>query len=433
MNNQALGKRSFWQQAKFFIWNPANLPAVIAIIVVLGAAYTAERINAASEARQERAEMQNRATMMAFRLQALLSPNIELTRGLASTIATEPNMRQERFSELARSLFHEKSLLRNIAGAPELVVTMIYPRRGNEQVIGFDYQKNIAQRQMAIQARDGGMPTLAGPVKLIQGGEGFIARFPIHYNHEIHGLQFWGLLSAVISTDVIYSQSGLLDQDDVSFALVGRDGQGEQGSLFFGSKEILNSDPVGALVDFGFAQWEVKAIPKGGWTTGYEGEWGIRTAAFLAFLLIVVPFFFVGWLYRDRLSHLRERILRQQALSEANSRLEFALDASGIAVWEYDIETGTTQWDPRMLELFGLEEGDADEFGAMKWMESVSLEDRSSLIDVIRKAVETGDKYQHQFRIKDKNGKNRTFRTVGFFFDTPEGGKRLIGSQLGHQ
>ena len=69
--------------------------------------------------------------------------------------------------------------MRNIALAPDLVVNMVYPLAGNRAALGLDYREAGPQRDPALRVRDTGRLILAGPVDLVQGGTGFVGRFPI--------------------------------------------------------------------------------------------------------------------------------------------------------------------------------------------------------------------------------------------------------------
>src|SRR5690606_26612960 len=127
-----------------------------------------------------------------------INGNIQLVRGLVATMSMEPDMTQQRFSDLAGALLGEGSQLSHIAAAPDLVVTMVYPVDGNETAIGLDYRRNEAQRAAALRARDTGELVLAGPVDLVQGGRGFIGRFPV-FSRTVGGRErFWGIVSAII-------------------------------------------------------------------------------------------------------------------------------------------------------------------------------------------------------------------------------------------
>ena len=71
-------------------------------------------------------------------LESTLVSNIQLVRGLAVAVAAEPNLDQQRFAQIAAPLFETSSELRNIGGAPDIVLSMTYPLASNEKAIGLN-------------------------------------------------------------------------------------------------------------------------------------------------------------------------------------------------------------------------------------------------------------------------------------------------------
>ncbi|MDN3720214.1 CHASE domain-containing protein [Roseibium salinum] len=117
--------------------------------------------------------------MVRARLEGNVNSNLQLVRGLVALIATQPDIDQDQFGRISSSLIGNHSQLRNVAGAPDLVVSLMYPMAGNEKAIGLDYRKNEQQRDAALRAVRSGQMVLAGPVNLLQGGTGFVGRFPV--------------------------------------------------------------------------------------------------------------------------------------------------------------------------------------------------------------------------------------------------------------
>lgn len=214
---------------------PNYLPAMIAAFVVVVAGIFADHQNRIISEARMRSLVANELGPIRSRLESSINGNIQLVRGLIGTIATEPDMQQQRFAELARSIFAERSQLRNIAAAPDLVVSMVYPVEGNEKVIGLDYRENENQRATAMRVMQAGKLLLAGPVDLVQGGRGLIARFPV--TTDAGGQKrFWGLVSAVIDIDQLYRDSGLVAPGrSIEIAIAGQDGLGRHGSVFSGT------------------------------------------------------------------------------------------------------------------------------------------------------------------------------------------------------
>lgn len=132
---------------------------------------------------------------------------MKLAQGLAVTIAAEPDIDQTRFEQLGEGLFKQKSQLRNIAGAPDLVVRLIYPVAPNVKSLGLDYRANEKQRRAALKVLNATAPVLTGPVDLVQGGTGLIARYPVSVRQSDGSNRFWGILAAVMDLDKLSAKS----------------------------------------------------------------------------------------------------------------------------------------------------------------------------------------------------------------------------------
>src|SRR5262249_44115698 len=155
----------------------------------------ADMQNRALQEQQARATVSRQVSVLRARLEGNINGNMQLVRGLIGTLATEPYMSQERFAMLASQLFDGNQQLRDVAAAPGLKVTMVYPLVGNEKLVGLDYNQLDAQRTAIFRARDRKGLVLAGPVDLVQGGQGFVGRFPVFITDIYHRESFWGVVS----------------------------------------------------------------------------------------------------------------------------------------------------------------------------------------------------------------------------------------------
>ncbi|MEY9791381.1 sensor domain CHASE-containing protein [Sinorhizobium fredii] len=318
---------------------PNYVPALIATFVVLIAGVLADNQNRVVFEARLRSEVADELNPIRSRLESSVNGNIQLVRGLIGTIATEPDMRQQRFSELAQSIFSERSQLRNLAAAPNLVVSMVYPVAGNEKAIGLDYRTNDKQREAVMRVVASGKMVLAGPVDLVQGGRGLIGRFPVTANAG-GSKRFWGLMSAVIDIDQLYRDSGLVSSRlGIDIALAGRDGQGRDGAIFFGDPAIFGKAPVEMDVTLPGGSWQMAAIPKGGWPATPDNAWQVRLLIMLGGLMIVVPMIVTGHLTTERQRNIRALRQSKDQLLELSHRLKIALDTSKIGIWELDIDT----------------------------------------------------------------------------------------------
>jgi diguanylate cyclase (GGDEF)-like protein len=405
----------------------AYLPVLLALVAVVSLGLFADRQNRVIHDQQARAAVLAKLGIVRANLEGNVSSDIQLVRGLVAVLSTEPGMSQHRFGTLVESLMGTPSDIRNIAAAPDFVVRMLYPRRGNEKAIGLNYLTNTAQRDAVLRARDTGELVLAGPLDLVQGGKGLIGRFPVFIPEPDGNRAFWGIVSAVLDVAKLFERSGLADPDlGLDIALVGRDGKGAAGELFYGSPAVLDSDPVSADVALPSGHWQIAAVPTGGWSVNPPNTALIYLLVAVAGFLVVVPMLVTGHFYSERRSHIEELSRREHELARLSRRLELALDASRVGVWEMDIRTGDLVWDDRMKELYGLSaETGAGEYAV--WRDRLHPDDLAAAEADFAEAVRSRGRYLSEFRIILPHGETRTIRAVGAVYDEPGGPAKIIG------
>lgn len=404
----------------------SRIPAALALIVIVAASIFAEMQNRGIHTTNKQAEVLNELSLIRARLEGAINGNIQLVRGLVATIATEPDMTPERYASLSRQLMETNTQIKNIAAAPDLVVTMTYPLEGNEAVIGLDYAANPQQLEATLRARDRAEMVLAGPVDLVQGGSGFIARFPVFIPREGQQDRFWGIVSAVIDADRLYRDSGLLDDNlDIEVAIAGRDGLGENGTLFFGEDRVTESGPVVADVTLPTGSWVMKAIPVGGWAQDPENLWRLRLWILLAASLIMIPTMLSGRLIDERQRHIRELKDREIQLEKVSRRLGLALETSQVGVWELDIENDVLFWDARMNELYGYESSGPRDY--THWAKVLHPEDRQRAETDFAEALRTRGKYHSEYRLVLPGGEIRHIRAIGSVYQNPGEPARIVG------
>ncbi|MGX8012032.1 bifunctional diguanylate cyclase/phosphodiesterase [Mesorhizobium sp. ORM8.1] len=404
------------------VFSPARIPAAIAIVVIAVCALFADHQNKIVSDQATRADVLAKVSVIRAKLEGNINGNLQLTRGLVAAVTTEPYMGQQRFAELASRLFNEESQLRNIAGAPDLVISLMYPMAGNEKAIGLDYRKNDQQRAAALRARDERKPILAGPVDLQQGGKAFVGRFPVFVKSAGNTDRFWGIVSAVVDVQRLYQASGLLDKDlGIDVALTGNDGLGAKGLQFFGDERVVKSNPVTADVLVPSGSWQIAAIPKNGWPTTPANAWLLRTIMAAAAALILLPFLAAGRLIDERQRNYWE-------LQRLSRRLELALEASAIGVWEHDLETNHLGWDDRVNEIYG-READGGPRGYTDWAEAIHPADLPGALADFDKAVAAQSTYSSEYRVVRPNGEIRHVRSRAMFYQTANNSPRMVGAE----
>jgi len=335
-----------------------------------------------------------------------------LVQGLVATIETEPDMTPERFTSLASRIFDDDHQLRSLAIAPDFRVALVYPLKGNEASIGLDYRKNERQRAAAMQVEEQGRIIVTGPVELVQGGRAVIVRYPIYTGPDN---AFFGIASAVIDLTKLLENTGFKSDLDIAVSMSSRSHDGGSAKTFFNTDAAVDLKPVIMSIDIGHDVWTMSASPLKGWQQPPDDLGPFRGGLALLTIVIVVPMFWVGYLMKDR--HRRILLLqdREDRLEAASHRLQLAMDASQVGVWEYNCKTMELCWDARMRQLYDI----APEQAICRyedWRDTLHPEDLESAEQVFANSIEAEEPYTTAFRIVGRDATIRHIRAHGMAY-----------------
>ena len=324
---------------------------VVIVLLAFGmvmAIYLAERLNRERHELAEREEVQHALLVVRDALEGNLTSDIQLVRGLLGVIALAPGLEQAQFAMAARPLFAGRNNLRNIAVAPDMVIRMVYPLEGNERAVGLDYRTQPSQFAAVEAARISRQIVLAGPLDLVQGGVGLIARLPVYLPDDQGGESFWGLVSAVIDVERLFFASGLRDPGlSIDVAIRGRDAKGPEGAVFFGKAALFDDDPVLADIHLPQGSWQVAAIPRGGWTPQPDNVWQLRLLFALVAGLILGAFLA---LWRALAVASKAQLRAESSSQQLSATLE---NTPNVAVQWYDANGRIIYWNRASETLYG--------------------------------------------------------------------------------
>ncbi len=371
----------------------------------------------------ERLETARQVENSAARLQSQIAANTSLIQGLVSIMSVRPTATQAEFEPLARSIFAQSSQLKVLAAAPDLVIAAIYPFEPNRKAIGLRYLDNLQQRIGVLSARDTGKMVLAGPIDLVQGGTGLVARYPVFLQSDG---RFWGVVSAVIDLPKLYVDSGFTDpQGPLRIALY-RHGPDDKPLVFFGDPHLLEKNPVTLSLSIGIETWYIAAVPRDGWG-GYRSELvQYRFYTSLIAIIVFLPLVWAALMTKQRQANLKRLGEREEQLETLSHRLGLAIRASGIGVWEFIPHTNTLIWDQRMRDLYGVDPQKAV-CDFEDWRGALHPEDREEAEQVFLRCVEREIPYVTEFRVTDWQHNVRHVRAHGTVYRNSAGEKRIVG------
>ncbi|MFZ4502655.1 MAG: ATP-binding protein [Methylovulum sp.] len=326
-----------------------NIISILLIIGLIFGMLFIEKLNNARYLAAERLNIEDKLYFIRSRLEGQVLGDIHLVKGMLSVIAANPNLQQATFTQAAKPIFQTGGAhLRNIGAAPKDILSMIYPLAGNEKAIGLDFKTVPTQFISVERARITRQLVLDGPVPLVQGGNGLIARFPVYLHNGDEEDYYWGQVSTVIDADGIFADSGLVDSESpLAIALKTAASNESQEHVFLGDPTIFQKQPVLADVSLPQGKWVIAAMPRNGWPNSADNATVIRIGFAVLALLLLGPFMFI------------RRSL--ESISKANMETEFVKqqltatleNSPNVAVQWYDPLGRVRYWNHASELIYG--------------------------------------------------------------------------------
>lgn len=352
------------------------LLAAITLLTVFGLTdallqeYLVERYRA-----QQVDEVQNGAGEIRAQLETMLASDLLMIRSTAAYISVHPDLATDDFDRFASEIIANNDTLANLAAAPGLVIDYVYPYEGNESIVGVDYRDLPEQLPLVLRARDTGSVVIAGPISVLQGGQGIIARAPVFVTSEMDR-RFWGIVSSLINFDRMTGKlEPILEENGMILAIRGANGTGADGPVFHGDPELFE-DPRSILRDVTFpnGSWQIAVAPVTGWSIRHP-SWMVVHIVFLLGALGTI-----GLVYRKTLNELLVR--------RNEERLRDITMASSDIVWEADTSYRFTYAAGHVKEILGY---DASSLLGRSFFEIVVAEERERVDRELRRMMENGE------------------------------------------
>ena len=272
-----------------------------------------ERAGAESRVLAEMALVQSR---LATVLRGTFSP----TDSLVHLVASQGGVSDEIFSAIGERLIAQTPTIRNLVIAPGDRVAQIFPLAGNEAAMNLHYPSIPAQYATVLKAKEKKSPVMAGPVALIQGGYGFIQRYPVFVKDANQSEErYWGVISIVADVNKVLEAGGVKTASELNLSIVS-----DNGTTVFGDKNTGGDLPVTLNMDIPGGAWELRAAPKDGWPST-----SLFSSNYLLFGLInSLLVGFLSWLLLRRQQTLKEQFTTLTATLTAKQQSEAAAEKS---------------------------------------------------------------------------------------------------------
>jgi diguanylate cyclase (GGDEF)-like protein len=235
-------------------------------VVGIGLSMVLGHLDAKREQSEEVANLAARLSGVRGALEAQLRAAFAEAEGIAQLISTDGRISDSHFHGMARDALASVSYMHHIALAPADVIVDVYPRDGNERILGLDYRGLPEQMPLLASAREREEPVLAGPLALYQGGRALVYRRPVFISGK-RGVKFyWGNISIVADIDRLLLAAGLRPETGFELAVRGSDGKGAEGAMIWGDEQLFEHALVTSSVQVPGGFWQLAAEPRGGWS-----------------------------------------------------------------------------------------------------------------------------------------------------------------------
>ena len=124
-------------------------------------------------------------------------------------------------------------------------------------------------------------------------------------------------------------------------------------------------------------------------------------------------------LYHDRSKNLKE-------LEEERNRLNEIIQATHVATWEYNVQTGENAYNDRWAEMLGYPFSELQPTDAQAWRHMIHPDDLEKAYSIFGEAAEKGSMFTVEFRMKHKAGHWVWVEDRGKVVSRTEEGKPLL-------
>ena len=268
--------------------------AILTMMIVIMTTWAFEHSEKQRFEQQTRASVINKLSAIRANLEASLNSRLFLMQGLIANISINPDITQQEFSQIAKVALKDQTGIRSLNLARGTIISHIYPENNN--LLGTNLMKINGLGDAIKRTIATGKTVVAGPLEMSKKDTVFISTPPIYVNSPdtTDEPYYWGLGLLLIDQDSLFADAGLLNtQDDLQYAMRGKDGQGVAGGFFFGDHKVFGKKPVIMTVSLPNGSWRLAAAPTKGWPktapiSGWLWTIGIMLALMTGILVFTV-------------------------------------------------------------------------------------------------------------------------------------------------
>lgn len=238
---------------------------------------------------EERLQVLERFLSFELKSEAIINEGIYLLEGYRAYLEANPEISYEDTDRYLNNLLGNKeTLVRNIGIVKNTTIIWNYPPEENSKAIGVDLAAVPSQRDDLLKVKDTLKPMFLGPIDLVQGGIGFIARMPV----EVGG-EYWGQISIVLDAETYLSKIQKIASNlDLNIALYNDEEFPRE--PFYGDAKIIDRDGIVLNINHLNNNWKFAVEPQNGWSRDVGTIYIFQTTGLL--ISFIIAFLLFGYL-----------------------------------------------------------------------------------------------------------------------------------------
>lgn len=251
----------------------------------------------------ERSTTSERYVRFQSAVETLISDNITILNGYMAFLSMDEAPTQDSAIKYLENLVDENSsYIKNISTLDDTTIKFIYPLDGNQSAIGLNLATMSSQKEPVLKVKKSLKPVFQGPLDLVQGGTGFVARVP---KLDTYG-DYEGQISLVVSGEAFLEEVGRLAKLHGLKVLFFKTTD-HPNNPFYGDIDILEDRPLNFFMINDYISWSVSAIPYGGWTENHSSvDMTLKLGAVFSMIVFFLVFFSVDFFDQSRVK-LKEK------------------------------------------------------------------------------------------------------------------------------
>lgn len=339
----------------------------------------------------------------------IIESNLRHSLSAAYTLATyvrNVEAIDEHFDAVTEDLLRYYPDVQALSISPGGVIHHISPREGNEGAIGFNQLDDPDQARESRLTQAGGELRVAGPLRLVQGMDGIVGRYPV----EVDGT-FWGFTNVTIRLDRLLGVAQLteLERQGFHYALTRVEPASGESPIITRNTEGSLIEPVQQRIDVPNNPWTLSVAPVGGWLQGswLAMAWGIAITIPLLLGYLVKALLDLRW-HKHYLEH--EVANREDELKTSVERYRSLIAASNTGAWEYFHADDFLECSPEYFSMLGRYLSDYPMDGSANltetWTGLIHPEDRAQAMEAFKGYIDGGAEgtYENRFRMSHVDG-----------------------------